>query len=127
MVLAARRARAKTLGAIGLLAFRARDGTGWAERAATLLAAVAIFLVNNVAAIIATDAVPPIEFHVGAAPAVVAEHLGYQRKEVVEPAIGQGVGNRRAALAFTEALILDVRMGNVLITGRRVRIDATTR
>jgi hypothetical protein len=116
-------ALAKALGAIELLAVRAGNGTRRAERIAAVLAAVAILFVYDVAATVAEGAIPAVEFHVSAAPAVGVEHLGHEREEVIEPAIGQGAGNRRPSVAFTEAFILDMRMRDLFIEGGRVRIE----
>ena len=82
---------------------------------------------SRVAATVAAGAVPVVELHKSTAPAVGTEHLGHEREEVVEPAIVQCAGNRRPAVALTEAFLLDVRVGDLFIAGCRVRISATTR
>ena len=64
-----------------------------------------------------------VQLHVGAASAVGVEYLGNQQKEIIEPALGQGSGDRRSAFAFAEAFVLDVRMGDFIALGGRVWIE----
>ena len=51
------------------------------------------------------------------------QNLIDEHKEVIEPALGQGRRDGRAAIAFAKPLILNMRMGDVVAARRRVRIE----
>ncbi len=88
-----------------------------------MLAEVTVVLVHRIAAFLARRAIPAIDFDISTAPAVGVQYLGDQREEVVEPAVSQGAGNRRTAIAFAEAFVLNVRVRDALIAGSRPRIE----
>jgi hypothetical protein len=88
-----------------------------------MLTAVTILFVHDVATTVAWATIPAVEFYESTALAVRVEYMGDEREEVAETAIGQRAGNRRPPVTFTEAFILDVRMGNLFIACGRVRIE----
>jgi hypothetical protein len=88
-----------------------------------MLAEVTVVFVHRIAAFLAHRAMPAIDFDKSTAPAVGVQYLGDQREEVVEPTVSQGAGNRRTAIAFAEAFVLNMRVRDALIAGSRVRIE----
>jgi len=106
-----------------LIAALARDGTAAAKRGVTVLAAVAIVFGDRVAAIIAGDAVPVVQLHVGTAAAIGLQQPGNHEEEIVQAAPGQRGRNRRPALALAELLALDMGMGDAVVLGSGMGIQ----
>ena len=101
----------------------AGDCTAATERRVAVMTIVAVVFIHGTAAIRARDALPVVQFHIGAAPAVGMEQLGNQNEEVMQAALSQGCPDGRAAFSFAKLFILDVGMGDVVASGRRVWVQ----
>ena len=123
MVVAASRALVDAIGAAMLPAVLAGDCTVAAKRGITVLTIVAVVRIHGTTTIRARDAVPIVQFHIGAAPAIGVEHLRDQHEKVVQARFGQRGPDGHVALALANLFTLDVRMGDVVALGGRIRIE----
>ena len=115
-------ARPQAVGAIRVVAAAATRRTGVTEGRTAAVAVAAIIVVDARTTVRARGSIPGVEFHVGAAAAVGVQQPVHQQEEIMEPAFGQGGGDRGTTVALTELLVLDVGMRNIVTTGRWVRI-----
>jgi hypothetical protein len=97
-------------------------GTLVAERIATKLTAIEIVLVCNATTVITGRTVPLVERDIGVAGVVGRQDIPDQCEKVTQSPLLQGRPDGGMAVAFAEAVVTDVRMGNRIVAGRRVRI-----
>ena len=93
-----------------------------------MLAAGALVLVDQRAAVAAADAVPLFQADVGARRVVGLEDLTHEEEEVEQSPLLQGAANGRAALALAELVVLDVRMRGIAAANlkRRSTVPVST-
>jgi len=74
------------------------------------------------AAVIAGRTVPLVERDIGIVGVVGRQDVPDQCEKVTQSPLLQGRPDGGMAVAFAEAAVTDVRMGNRIVAGRRVRI-----
>ena len=95
----------------------AGSGAIGAHRLAAALADVAVFVVNDVAAVVARKALPVVELNEGASARIVTEDLIYNQKEIGHPTAGQSTTNSAAPISLTKPLVLNMRVSHRAIDG----------
>ena len=122
-LLAAIAAGAEAAGTESVVAAVTTDGAIATKRAAASVAVISAVFVDQVTAFLARYSFPIVQLYIGTASAIGMEQLGDQQKEVVQAAFGQRSLDGCPAIALAELFVLDVRMGDVLALGGRIRIQ----
>lgn len=81
----------------------------------------AVFI-ERASAITAVTSAPSVEFDVGVSRRISPENLLHDHEEVIEPSIGQGLGNRRIAVSGAQPLVLHMGMCHGGLGRRRIGI-----
>ncbi len=109
--------------AAGPITMRAGTAAVGTNHFFTAIAAPAIFRRDDRAAIVASQAVPVIHFHVRPPRGVGAEQPIDNREEIQQPSAGQRRAQRLPTIPFTQDFFTDVRMGDGWIRFGRMRIQ----
>jgi len=83
-----------------------------------------VVAVDHLATVRAVHAVPVGERDVRAIRVVGLQQAPHDREEVPQPAFLQGVADRLAPFALADNLALDVRVRDVLVADRRIRVES---
>ena len=105
------------------VAFRAANVAPFAQRRSALLATQLLILTDRCAAVCTVHTVPVREGDERAPGVIGSQQVGHDREEIKQTTLFQCVANRNVTIAFADAFILDVRVGNPIVTRRRVGIE----